>query len=123
MSLEKFFNIIDNSFVGKIITNKQEIIEKTDPDRIYTENIRSFFNIPFVVAKGLCELAVKEKLFKKKYGYLCPNEDCDRIVKSFDSLADKNEVLTCYQCELKQKDKYEFQIKEMNSVVYYQLRK
>lgn len=123
MSLEKFFNIIDSSFLGRIIAKKQEIIEMTDPERIYIENIRSFFNMPYTLAKGLCELAVKEKVFKKRVGYLCPNEDCDRLLKSFDLSANEQEILTCYQCQLKQKENFEFPLNQLDSIVYYQLRK
>ncbi|HRD40962.1 MAG TPA: hypothetical protein PLC65_20200, partial [Bacteroidia bacterium] len=60
MSLIKLYQIIDRSFIGKFVERKLSIIENTDPERIYVENIRSFYNMPSFAAKTLCELAVRE---------------------------------------------------------------
>ena len=122
MQFEKLFDIIDKSKLGKIIIRKQNIIENTDPDRIYVENIRSFFNFPFPIAKLLCEMAVKEKLFIKKIGLLCPNADCGRIIKSYEINERIDKFLTCEQCQLKEEEKNCFLSSELDRIIYYQLR-
>lgn len=119
MWLEKLFSLIDKTRVGKIVADKQAIIEKTDPQRIYVENIRSFLHLPFSVAQFLCEMAVKERLFKKKVGVECPN--CGRLIKTYSRINEIEQKVHCEQCELKEENKYVFESKDMKKVTFYQL--
>jgi len=123
MLLTKFLPIIDKSFIGKTVLNKQKIIEKTDPDRIYIENIRSFFNLPFSAAKFFCELAVKEKIFNRKKGYICPNDDCDRIILSVSDGQAVPDEITCEQCKQKDEDEFVFLTNDLKKLTFYQLIK
>jgi hypothetical protein len=122
MSYEKFLNLIDKTPIGATIDNKLGIIEKTDPDRIYIENIRAFYNLPLFLAKNLCEMAVRQGIFKKKIGIICPNEGCKRIIKSYNPEDNIDEVVTCLNCELREEEVYSFCNKELEKEIYYQLQ-
>jgi hypothetical protein len=101
-----------------------DLIDKTDPKRIYVENISSFFNLPFGAARYFCEMAVKQGIFTKKYGVVCRNEECQRIIVSYDqNPADKSEQfhVNCEQCELLERYPYEFDLKDTDIIEYYQL--
>jgi hypothetical protein len=122
MSFEKFLNLIDRTPFGAIVDKKRDIVEKTNPDRIYVENIREFYNLPYVAAKTLCEIAVRERIFKKKIGVICPNDECKRIIKSYDIDEDQDEILTCIPCSLREEEKYSFNTKELDKIIFYQLQ-
>lgn len=106
----------------KFLENKAKIIEKTDPDRIYIENVRSFFNISSRFAKFLCETAVREGFFEKKIAIECINEDCKRIIKVLDN-DDLPQTITCEICEIENKEKYTFEKNEYKIVEFYKLVK
>ena len=58
-------SLIDiNSWVEK----KMAQVAAKDPDKILIENISNFFWIPNWLAKYLCEEAVREGMFERKYG-------------------------------------------------------
>ena len=109
--------------VQQFLKRRVEIIEKTDPDRIYVENIRSFFRVPYTVARFFCEMAVKEKFFKKKVGVFCSNEDCRRLIKSYDSRLEINDEIICDICEDLGKEKFVFVKEDIEIVEFYQLVK
>ncbi len=121
MSLLKFFKIIDESFIGKFVDKKMDIIIHTDPRRIYVENIRSFYNMPTPAAKLFCELAVKEHIFRRRIGVYCPN--CGRLVTSFKSKKDVPQNIVCDTCRLLEDESYEYRIEPKDIKVFYQLVK
>ena len=123
MSLLRFLQTIDNSGIGKFIDKKLNVLKSTNPDRIYVENIRSFYNLPFNTAKLLCNMAVKENLFIKKFGVMCPDGDCERIILSVNSLDDLPERISCDTCELLEKEKFEYTKSELNIIEFYQLNR
>lgn len=104
------------------LKHKAEIIENTDPNRIFVENVRSFFNVPTSVARVFCEMAVKEKYFRKKIAIRCPNDCCGRIIKSVDKI-DENEIVTCFVCEQNEEEQSTFNMKEVKLDIFYQLNK
>lgn len=105
----------------EFLLNKAKIIEKTDPDRIYIENIRSFFNIPHSIARTLCEIAVRQGLFKKKIAIECGNHNCKRVIKTYSTREKLPQRIICDICEAENKDIYEFTEKEYRVVEYYKL--
>jgi len=117
----RLLEIIDSTFIGKLITRKQELMDRTDPDRIYVENIRSFFNIPTSVARFLCELAARQGLFRKKIGVLCENEECGRIILTVDDPGAIPSIVECKTCTLREAEKSEFNKEELQTIVFYQL--
>lgn len=121
MSLMKFFQIIDNSFIGSFIDKRLEVISATDPERIYVENIRSFYNIPTSVAKLFCEMATRENLFKKSYAIECPNDSCQRVISTVDLKSKVPNRIVCDNCLLLEKDKYEFEKKDFKVIEFYKL--
>jgi len=120
MLFERFLNLIDRTPLGAIIDKKLDLAEKTDPNRIYVESIREFYNLPYVAAKTLCELAVREHIFRKKIGVICPNDG--RIIKSYDVGEKQDETITCTQCLLRESEEYSFSTKELDKKVFYQLQ-
>lgn len=104
----------------KLLKKQSQLLQATNPERIYVENVRSFFHLPHQAAKTLCELAVKEGLFKKKYAVSCPS--CGRIIESFDNVEKIPEELTCEICQDLEEPKYTFQKDELEIIEYYQLK-
>jgi len=123
MLLMKFFQIIDNSFIGRFVDKRLNLIASTDPERIYVENIRSFYNLTTPLAKTFCNMAVKEHLFNKHFGVECPNESCQRIITSYTSKDELPEIIECEHCLLLEKDKYQFGKSEYNVIEFYKLNK
>ncbi|KIC01697.1 hypothetical protein OA88_12630 [Flavobacterium sp. JRM] len=105
----------------KYFKRKAELIEKTDPDRIYVENVRSFFNLPYNVAKKLCDMAVRQNYFRKKYGIYCKNDECRRIINVYDKTEDVPNQIECYICEANEKEHYIFNKNEVEIIEFYQL--
>lgn len=122
MLFKKFLNLIDQTPFRSIVDKRLDIIEKTDPERIYVENIRAFYNLPRFAAKALCELAIKERIFRKKYGLVCPNDDCKRIIRSYDQNEEIDEEITCLPCQLDEHEQATFNSSDLEKVEYYQLR-
>jgi len=120
MSFEKFLNLIERTPFSGIVDKKLDIVEKTDPDRIFVENVRAFYNLPYVAAKALCELAVRERIFKKKIGVICPNDES--IIKSYDIDEEQDVTVTCEKCLLREEEQYTFDTKELKQEIFYQLR-
>lgn len=121
MWLEKFFQIIDNSFIGRFIDKRLDIISSTNPDRIYVENIRSFYNLNTPVAKTFCEMAVKENLFKKRIGVECPT--CGKLINHYSFENEIPDTIICDTCLMLENDKHEFKKSEMSKIEFYQLNK
>jgi hypothetical protein len=119
MLLQRFLNLIDETPVGRLVEKKEELIDQLDPERIYVENVRSFFGIPFSLARLLCEMAVREGLFLRRYGVMCPQ--CDRIITSAESERELPEKLKCEVCEINERDRYEYDVKECTVITYYKL--
>jgi hypothetical protein len=119
MLLQKFLNLIDNTSIGRAISHREELIDQLDPERFYVENIRSFFGLPHSVARLLCDMAVREGLFLRRFGVMCPQ--CDRIIQSVKSESDIPIVLACDVCERNESERYEFKRDECRTIVYYKL--
>ena len=75
-----------------------QTIEKINPNKIYVENVRGFFKVPTFVAKLMCEMAVVDKVFIKKIALICSNEDCNRVIASYNSANEIPEIITCSIC-------------------------
>jgi len=121
MLSRKFLQIINKSFVGRFIEGKTAIFKELDPQQIYVENIRRYFSIPQKLAKFLCEMAVKQKIFKRKVGVYCP--DCGRMIEAVNTDAEIPENVKCDICEQSEHDKYVFKRSEIQTIEFYQLNK
>jgi hypothetical protein len=131
MLLEKFSDIIDRSPIGASVAKRRKLIEQTNPNRIYAENIRSFFGIPKSVAIYLCDIAVREGLFEKRIGYLCPNDDChsmlwdvaagQKVPKDVVAGQEVPKILGCDNCEALGREDYEFGRNECRQIEFYRV--
>lgn len=119
----KFWQIIDESPVGKFVDKKRRQIFNTDPERIYVENVRSFFGMPFWAAKFLCDMAVRQGVFEKRIGLVCKNDDCKRIIATYGENEKIPETINCLQCEINQKGEHEFRTSELEKLTFYRLKK
>jgi hypothetical protein len=115
----KFLDIIDRSFVGRLVQSRLNILEQTDPNRIYVENIRSFYGLPTFAAKYLCEKAVEKGLFSKRYGVVCPNEG--RLIITAGNVSELPQTVYCSSCEVLENDRYEFALEECQVEEFYKL--
>lgn len=105
--------------LSNIIKDKVKLFQRLDPNRIYVENIRSFFGLPFKVARFFCEMAVKQKYFTKKIGIICPNDG--RIIMSVDSREDIPEKVVCEHCQFLELNESEFSPQEKDLIEFYKL--
>lgn len=107
--------------MSKFIERKANIIEHTDPERIYVENIRAFFNLPKRAARLMCDLAVRQKYFRKKYAINC--RSCGRVIGTVDSIEKLPSHIHCEDCELEERDEklYDFKPTERDTLVFYQV--
>jgi hypothetical protein len=119
MSLTQLFQTIDNSFIGRFVDKKLNVLNHTNPNRIYVENVRSFYNLPFSVARFICEVAVREGIFTKHYALECPNEG--RVIITTNNRSWLPETVVCQNCELLERDKYEFRLSECKVTEFYKL--
>ena len=119
MFLQKFLNLIDETAIGRFVTRKEELIDQLDPDRIYIENVRAFFGIPFPVARGWCELAVNQGVFERRIALLCPQ--CQRVLVEVANEHDIPKLVTCTLCEGNECERYEFAGSELPRMTLYRL--
>lgn len=101
---EKFSRIIDHAPIRVCVEDKGRVLRDMDPQRIYVENVRSFFHIPFGAARWICNRAVGAGLFSKHIAYLCP--ECEHVIAEteFNQPLNPNAVVACTLCELKEQD-------------------
>lgn len=117
----RLLEIIDSTFIGAIISKKQAALEKLDPDRLYVENIRSLLGVPTALAKVICELAVRQGIFTRRVGVVCPNDDCGRIMLTVSDLEELPKEIVCEICQLRGSEPYEFSKEEVRTETYYKL--
>jgi hypothetical protein len=119
---EKFLRIIERSPVATLIDKQRGALEAIDPRCIYPENIASFFHIPIRLATWLCEIAVFEGLFERRVGFLCPNDDCRRMLAEASKGEPPPRALVCQNCEALERDRYRFSADECRKIIFYRLR-
>jgi hypothetical protein len=119
MSLIKYLATINYPILGRMDDSKANAIMDINPQRIYLENVRSLFNVPMGIAKLICRMAVKDGKFVKKIGVQCPV--CNRIIKSYSSEGEMENIIVCENCELKGDEKYQFRKEELKIIEFYQL--
>ncbi|RKF36068.1 hypothetical protein BCY89_28020 [Sphingobacterium siyangense] len=116
--------IIDRTWVGTFVRRKADLILETDPDKIYVENIRSFFGVTNRMAKAMCEFAVKAGHFTKHIGFICPNVNCKKIIIefSFKEVLEMDEV-ECLNCLLREEQNSKWDILDIEKIEFYRLNK
>lgn len=97
-----------------------QTISTIDPGKIYVENIRSFMDVSAHKARTFCEMAVREKLFVRKVGLVCPNDG--RIIEEYDDESDFPAKIVCHICEAEDKEPCSFNTKNLKSVTFYKLK-
>ncbi|HSZ72887.1 MAG TPA: hypothetical protein VK750_09430 [Cytophagaceae bacterium] len=105
----------------KIINEKTAILSGLDTERIYIENVRSFFNLPYRLAKFYCNMAVKQNYFEKSIGIMCPY--CNRIILTMKDLNQVPEYLECEHCRELEKESYSFHPMDKDFIEIYKLNK
>lgn len=98
-----------------------QTINTIDPGKIYIENVRSILNVSKSSAKVICEMAVKENLFIKQVGLICPYDQ--RIISHYNSVDEIPDEVTCHICESEEREKFTFKTSELQKIVFYQLNK
>lgn len=98
-----------------------ETISNIDPGKIYVENIRSFMKVSSHRARTFCEMAVRDKLFTRKIGLICPNDG--RIIEEYDEDTQFPETITCHICQAEDREPHIFRTAELRTIVFYKLNK
>lgn len=119
MLYERFYAIMTSRPLSNFFENKAAIVKKTDPNRIYVENVRAFFGLTYGLASSLCEAAVREGIFEKRVGYLCPHDQ--RMIRSFAPDEKVPETLSCGICEVEENYPYEFRTADLETISFYRL--
>lgn len=119
MWYERLLNVIDSSWIGAAVDRRMELMRKTDPEHIYVENIRSFFNVTYGIAKFFCESAVRQGVFNRRIGYMCPNDN--RIIMYAAPGEEISDTVVCHICEADGKEECEFKIEEVPTIEVYSL--
>lgn len=114
---ERFLNAIDSTWIGDVIRRKLEDVKRTDPDHIYIENIRSFFGFGHATARFFCELAVREGVFLKRIGYLCPRDR--NVIRYVSDDETPPDVLHCRGCELEGREDADFPEEDLETIEVY----
>lgn len=96
-----------------------QTISSIDPGKIYVENIRSFMNVSSHKARTLCEMAVRENLFSRKIGLVCPNDG--RILAEYDNDNKLPDQISCHICEVEGRDPSVFKTSQLQKVIFYKL--
>ena len=104
----------------KFLNRKAKIVADTNPDKIFVENIRSFFNTSTREAKRICDIAVEEGVMKRKFAVRCKNKNCERIIQVFDSVEEIPETVYCRTCDIDGEEKSTFQTTELIIDEYFQ---
>jgi hypothetical protein len=117
----RLLEIIDSSIIGAFVSEKQQIIERTNPDKIYVENVRAFFNTSYTIANFLCEKAVKFGYFEKYIGVQCPRHG--NIIYTANHEIDVEIDVKCFTCEDLGFEDFEFLIKDLRPIIFYRLIK
>ncbi|WP_228853281.1 hypothetical protein [Aegicerativicinus sediminis] len=81
----------------------EKAISQLNPDRIYLENIRALLGTNTTIAKLICNTAVRQGYFEKRFAVECGNEDDGRIVATYNSQEEIPETITCDLCEMEGK--------------------
>ena len=123
MSFRKFLETIKLPFIIKVDERRSAVLLNTNPNRIFLENVRSYYNTSTIIAKTLCKMAVKDGRFIKKVGIMCPNENCERIIISYDDPNHIDQQVTCDHCELIGNPENTFAAENLETIEFYQLAK
>jgi hypothetical protein len=91
--------------------------------RFYVENVRSLTGTTTELARGMCKAGVQKGIFEEWRGFLCPNDECQRMLISqpgnYAWQADKR--IRCDLCETNERDEYEWAWEDLRDVVFYKL--
>lgn len=118
---KKLLRAAEKAIPSSFLQRKLDIASNIDPDRIYVENVRSLFGVPKRVARAVCDIAVEDGGFRRRYAVQCPNPDCGRVIQTFSSKEEIPEEICCDICEIDENERYCFRRDEVRVRVYYQL--
>ena len=98
-------------------------INQLNPSQIFVENVRSLFKISRIEARTLCEMAVTDKLFEKRVGFICPSKSCNgRIIGDFKYGSIIPETIDCLICEAEDNEFHAYRTNDLKRVEFYRLK-
>ena len=98
-----------------------QIINQIDAGKIYVENVRHFLNTSVEKARIFCEMAVQEKIFTRKIGLVCPNDN--RIIQEYNDISEIPNTITCGVCEADGIERYSFNTADLKRITFYSIKK
>lgn len=121
MWLKKLLTTIDETSVGDWVENKRKIVSDTDLERIDVENVRSFFGLTTDLARGLCDLAVRDGVLEKFIAVECPNTMCRRTITTVSSDESLENEYSCVNCRFAGREPHIFDSEDVKTRVLYRL--
>ena len=121
MSLGQFLQRIDDSAIGRAVEKRRDLLRDTgEPARIYVENVRSFFGVPYRVAKALLNLGVSAGVFERCDAILCPNDN--RVLFDLCDQGEPPDQLHCEVCEGMEESTTVHETRRCRREPFYRLR-
>jgi hypothetical protein len=120
MWLERFWEKIDQTAVGRFVSEREARLRETDPRRFYVQNVQGFFGIPHWLAYVLCEAGVREGVFRKSFALICPQCDSTAAIVDVDDMLPSTVV--CERCQYDERSQVVFSLAEMTLLPFYSLR-
>jgi len=117
--LRKFLDIISKFVQVDPLSDKEAaLLAKLNPDRIYLENVRTLLNVSPQTARRICETAVRQGLFTRKIGVLCPDKNIGATAQTEDQLP------ATVHCTIEREGQFEEEdipTEQLDKITFYQL--
>ena len=118
MWFEKLLNIVGSLLPSNPTAGIEKELIRLNPDKVYTENVRSLLNISQKRAEKICEQAVRQGLFTRHIEVLCPDGS---VATSAQTLQDLPKKVTCWHESNDDFDELEYNIEDLRKTYYYSL--
>jgi hypothetical protein len=89
----KFLKIISAVFPSRLTEKNAKLLSQLNPSRIYVENVRSLLGVSHAEAVRILETAVRQGVFEKRIGVLCPDGEIAASAESEKNLPFQVECL------------------------------
>lgn len=118
MWLTKFLDIIGKLLPSNPLSGKEEALARLNPDKIYTENVRSVLGVSHKAALEVCERAVRQGFFRRGVEVMCPD---GAVAASADSEATLPPMVRCWMEENGNFEEVELPTNTLRKVTFYRL--
>lgn len=94
------------------------MLSALNTDKFYAENVRHILGVPYAIAVGICETAVRQGIFERRVEVLCPD---GAVAASADKEIHLPITVRCWHKDGGFVEQEEIQTKTLEKVVFYRL--